>query len=103
MTGLRQGELLALRWRDVDFAGHRVHVRRSWSPVAGQEKAPKSGKVRSVPLVPELVGPLNRLSRRKHFTADEDLVFCSQIGEHLNPTCCAGAMRWRSRAPGEVP
>lgn len=82
-TGLRQGELLALRWRDVDFAGQRVHVRRSWSEAARTEKAPKSGKVRSVPLVPELVGPLDRLSRREHFTADDDLVFATEAGEHL--------------------
>jgi len=84
MTGLRQGELLALRWRDIDFAGQRVHVRRSWSRVAGREKAPKSGKVRSVPLVAELIGPLDRLSRREHFTGDDELVFCSDVGEHLN-------------------
>lgn len=84
MTGLRLGELLALRWRDLDFAGERVHVRRSWSPVAGKEKTPKSGKVRSVPLVPELVGPLDRLSRREWFTGEDDLVFASPVGEHMD-------------------
>ncbi len=84
MTGLRLGELLALRWRDIDFAGQRVHVRRAWSKAAKAEKAPKSGKVRSVPLVAELVGPLDRLSRREHFTAEDDLVFCSTVGEHLD-------------------
>ncbi|MBA2428879.1 MAG: site-specific integrase, partial [Thermoleophilaceae bacterium] len=82
-TGLRLGELSALRWRDIDFAGQRVHVRRAWSQAAKAEKAPKSGKVRSVPLVTELVGPLDRLSRREHFTADDDLVFVSGTGEHL--------------------
>jgi integrase len=28
MTGMRQGELLALRWMDVDWTAHRVQVRR---------------------------------------------------------------------------
>ncbi len=28
-TGLRRGELLALRWADADFALQRIHVRRS--------------------------------------------------------------------------
>jgi integrase len=34
MTGLRQGELLALRWRDVDWLAARVRVRRNY--VRGQ-------------------------------------------------------------------
>jgi integrase len=61
-----------------------VHVRRSYSHVARTEKAPKSGKVRSVPLVAELIGPLDALSRRAHFTGDDDLVFVSDTGEHVN-------------------
>lgn len=84
MSGLRQGELLALRWRDVDFAGQRIHVRRAWSQAAKVEKTPKSGKVRSVPLVGELIAPLDGLSRREHFTGEDDLVFCSAVGEHLD-------------------
>jgi integrase len=30
-TGLRMGELLALRWREVDFAGSVVRVRASYA------------------------------------------------------------------------
>jgi len=30
MTGLRQGELLALRWRDVDWRAERIRVRRNY-------------------------------------------------------------------------
>jgi integrase len=45
-TGLRRGELLALRWRDVDFTGSAIRVRASYA--AGELTTPKSGKVRSV-------------------------------------------------------
>ncbi len=44
-TGLRMGELLALRWRDVDFAGATIRVRASYA--GGQLTTPKSGKVRA--------------------------------------------------------
>jgi integrase len=47
-TGLRRGELLALRWRDVDFAGSTIRVRASYA--AGHLTTPKSGKVRAVPM-----------------------------------------------------
>ena len=50
-TGLRQGELIALRWRDVDFAGSRIRVRASYTN--GHLTSPKSGKVRSVPMAPD--------------------------------------------------
>jgi integrase len=51
-TGLRRGELVALRWRDLDFAGAAVRVRGSYT--AGQVTTPKSGKVRSVPMAPDV-------------------------------------------------
>lgn len=51
-TGVRQCELRALRWSDVDFAADRIHVRRSATVSSNAMiKAPKSGKVRSVPMV----------------------------------------------------
>jgi integrase len=66
-TGLRLGELRALRWMDVDFAGATIHARRN-RPGSYSEKAPKSGKVRSLPLVDEAARALDALSRREHYT-----------------------------------
>jgi integrase len=40
MSGLRQGELLALRWRDVDWTARRVRVRQNY--VRGEYGTPKS-------------------------------------------------------------
>src|SRR4051812_21617089 len=89
-TGLRLGELLALQWRDVDFAGEAIRVRRSYN-VHGGVGTPKSGKVRSVPMVAEVAKALARLSEREWFTGDQDLVFASDLGKYLD----ASALRDR--------
>lgn len=81
-TGLRLGELSALRWADVDFAGSTVFVRRNY--VHNEEKEPKSGKVRSVPLIDQAAAALDRLSRRELFTGDDELVFCTARGTYLD-------------------
>ena len=51
-TGLRRGELLGLKWADVDFERQRIHVRRAY--VKGQITSPKNGKGRYVVLTPGL-------------------------------------------------
>jgi integrase len=77
-TGLRQGELIALSWADVDFAKRLIHVRRSFTH--GELGLPKSGRVRSVPLIDVVARALDVLSRREHFTDAEDLVFPNTVG-----------------------
>jgi integrase len=81
-TGLRRGELIALRWRDVDFAGQAVRVRASVAE--GHLTTPKSGKVRSVPMAPEVANSLARLAERDHWTGDDDLVFPGAGGYFLD-------------------
>jgi integrase len=81
-TGLRRGELLALRWRDVDFASSAIRVRASYA--AGAVTSPKSGKVRSVPLAPEVAEVLAKLAKREWFTAGDDLVFPGELGSFLD-------------------
>src|SRR3954447_15738638 len=78
-TGLRLGELLALRWGDVDYAGEAIRVRRSYN-VHGGLGTPKSGKVRSVPMVVDVAKALAELQGRKRYTGDEDLVFPGATG-----------------------
>jgi integrase len=74
MTGLRQGELLGLRWRDVDWIAGRIRVRRNW--VRGQFGEPKSRRSsRSVPLADRVAGELDRHFKSSSFAADDDLVF----------------------------
>jgi integrase len=77
-TGLRMGELLALRWRDVDFAGRTIRVRASC--YLGQLTTPKSGKVRAVPLAPDVAAVLARLAQREDWVGDDDLVFAGERG-----------------------
>jgi integrase len=81
-AGLRLGELLALRWRDVDFAGHAVTIGRAMS--AGVESSTKSGHVRRVPLPDQAAGALDRLSKRKDFTGPGELVFVNVYGRPLD-------------------
>jgi integrase len=80
-SGLRLGELLGLRWRDVDFAKRILHVRRNH--VLGDDKEPKSHKVRSVPLMDDAYRRLDDLSEREHFTDDADRVFVNHVGDVL--------------------
>jgi integrase len=81
-TGLRMGELLALRWGEVDFAAETIRVVRSFT--IGGESSPKSGKPRSVPMVREVATALARLGQREHFTGDDDLVFAGTAGGHVD-------------------
>ncbi len=78
-AGLRMGELRALRWRDVDFPRSVIRVRASYA--AGELSVPKSGKVRSVPMVDDVA---QRLAQLAGDIADHDLVFAEEGGLRLN-------------------
>jgi integrase len=80
-TGLRQGELFGLRWRDVDWQAMRIRVRRSFARKrAGREAQfgrPKSKRSsRSVPMHDRVGQVLERHFQASAYQADDDLVFC---------------------------
>jgi integrase len=80
--GLRRGELMALRWRDVDFTGSVIRVRASF---AGEKlTTPKSGKVRAVPMAPDVARVLARLADRGRSVGEDDLVFVGELGSYLD-------------------
>jgi integrase len=51
---------------------------------AGELSVPKSGKVRSVPMVDDVARLLAQLNARQDFAGDDDLVFCEPDGGWLN-------------------
>lgn len=75
LTGLRQGELIALRWRDVDWTAGLIRVRRNIT--RGKLGKPKSKRSsRGVPMADRVASELERHYQRSTFKADDDLVFC---------------------------
>jgi integrase len=82
-TGLRASELRALRWRSVDFGDSLVHVERGFTDEGGED-LPKSYRVRSVPMMPQVARALADLRKREFFTSDDDLVFTNVVGDVLD-------------------
>jgi len=55
MTGLRNGELFALTWDDIDEQTRTVRVSKSYSSKLKKVKAPKNNECRTVPINDELL------------------------------------------------
>jgi integrase len=78
MTGLRLGELIALRWRDVDWNNHAIRVRSNY--VLGEFGTPKSRRsTRSVPMADVVAGALERYFKGCGEPADDALVFGAPV------------------------
>ncbi len=74
MTGLRQGELLGLRWKDVDWSVGVIRVRQTYT--RGAWSTPKSkASARAVPLADVLAAELERHHKASSYQKDGDLVF----------------------------
>jgi integrase len=86
MTGLRQSELLGLRWRDVDWTAQRIRVRNTW--VRGEHSTEGKSDLstrRSVPMADRLLAALDTWSTRTIYNGDEHLVFAHpQTGHPLD-------------------
>jgi integrase len=88
VTGLRQSELLGIRWRDIDVAASRVRVRNAF--VRGEHSSEGKSDLstrRSVPTADWLAHELAAWRDRTPFNHDDDLVFAHpQLGKPLDPS-----------------
>lgn len=81
-TGIRIGELLTLRWADVDLDARTLLVHRNLS--AGVETEPKGRRHRYVPLPDPALAALARLGARDEFISDGDYVVCNRWGRRID-------------------
>jgi integrase len=81
-TGLRFGELAALRWSDVDLLNRELHVARAYVEGIG-EQPPKSNEPRTVDLTPQAATVLEDWYVE---SGDDGLVFGREDGGHLTPS-----------------
>jgi integrase len=71
-AGLRLGELMALRWEDVDLGAGKLRVSRSWDPKEGMIEPKSRASVRTVPIATVL---RDYLTEHRMDSTGEGLVF----------------------------
>jgi integrase len=97
LTGMRRGELLGLRWSDVDLDGGALHVQQTAQRIDGQGIVFRQPKTRlsrrSIALSPDAVAVLRQHRRRQAEArllagsayVDRDLVFATGLGTPIEP------------------
>jgi integrase len=82
-TGLRQGELLGLKWGDIELDTGKLYVRQQWTSGKFVEPKTRAGR-RKVDLPPTLVAELRRWKLQCP-KGELDLVFPNGAGKPENP------------------
>lgn len=94
-TGLRFGELIALRWEDVDFTTGEFTISRSYAK--GVLGSTKSNRIRHIPISDNARNML-LLRPKRH-----DLVFAERDGEPLSHKRCIRELHIRCQQAGLRP
>ncbi len=83
MTGMRRGELIAIKWGDVDFRSSQIIVRRA--VYRGRFVSPKSRRSQRRIMMPLILS--NELRRHKLMNGQNslDLVFTNRDGNLIDP------------------
>jgi integrase len=80
LSGLRQGELLGLHWRDVDFDNELIHVRTALNRKRRDVRPKTERAVRDVILMPALAQALRQHKSETSFDRPDDYVFTTSAG-----------------------
>jgi hypothetical protein len=97
-TGLRLGELLALRWADVNLADRRLVVHRAFSDRI--EGPTKGWQARFLPIADPAAEAFARLAERDEFLGPDDYVFCSRFGRPLDGSALRRRFKRAAAAAG---
>lgn len=90
-TGMRTGELLGLKWEDVDFNAHRIHIKRSRRQ--GLTSTPKNGKDRLIDILPVANMALKDMYRQTGLKYD--YVFLSARNQPFSESGTIIKNRWK--------
>jgi integrase len=104
-TGLRRGEILGLRWRDLDLDAGRASIRKTVVCVGHEVRLsePKTNKgKRSVPLDPTTVEVLRglRAGQKKRSLDRSDFLFSDESGNPLDPETVSLVFERRVKSSG---
>ncbi len=100
-TGARRGEVLGLRWSDVDLTDRTISIRRSRTSVSYRvvEGSPKSGRGRKISADAATIEALKREQQRQRKEriafgpgyVDEGYCFTQKDGAPVHPAAVTGA------------
>jgi integrase len=113
VTGMRRGELLALKWDDIDLPAGQVSIRRGLTAAGAEvhEGTTKSGHARTIAIDPETVALLKSHSaaqaqerlRAGELWFETGRVFADELGESLRPGKVSQTFDRRVRRAGLGP
>ena len=76
MAGLRQAELLGIRWYSIDWPAMKIRAARDTFTRGRMRESGKSAAAgRGVPMAPRVARELELHFQRSHFSGDQELVF----------------------------
>lgn len=109
MTGMRRGEILGLKWKDIDFQNSIIRVSRSWTKTDEANVFSEGGKTensrRSIHVSKSVLDVLEahrekQMEEHKQLGITSEFVFTNSNGELYHPDVITQAFRETQEAAG---